>query len=287
VGDASLIEPLGAGIRTQSSPEYAASRVGNGAYAHRISQYFKLGPFSLTYHTACTSSSNALLDAAAMLESGVLDYALVLGVEMAARQSLEGFSSMQLLAKEAIRPFDQHRDGLVLGEALSVVLLSRDDIAPSRWRLRGGDSACETYSVTGVNPDGSGIAKVIAGALKNSGVRATDIRAVKAHGTASYASDLAEVNGMKRVFDVTPPFFSLKPYIGHTLGSCGVSELVLLMNAIEHGFLPVSPNFIEPDSEIAWRPLTEKQACDHGLFLLNCFGFGGNNNVMVIERMAA
>jgi 3-oxoacyl-[acyl-carrier-protein] synthase-1 len=284
--DVSLSIPLGQSIKDQAPPILEHQRVGNGRYADVLAKYFGLHSFSLTYNTACTSSSNAILDAASMLHSGMIDYALVLGLEMFAPQSFEGFVSMQLLAQHHTKPFDDQRDGLLLGEALSALLMSRDDVADSPWRLLGGASECETYSVTGVNADGSGIHRVLAQALQDSRVSASQISAVKAHGTASRLSDLAEINGMKQVFDAAPPFFSLKPYIGHTLGSCGVSELILLMECIDDGFIPLTPNFGSPDEQLNWTPLQQKRACSEGIFLLNCFGFGGNNNATVIEKIA-
>jgi 3-oxoacyl-(acyl-carrier-protein) synthase len=285
--DISLMVPLGQSIKDGSLPQLEQQSIGNGHYADVISAHFGLNSFSLTYNTACTSSSNAVLDAATMLESGVIDYALVIGIETFAPHSFEGFVSMQLLAQEQTKPFDVNRDGLLLGEALSAVLMSRDDICDSDWHFLGGASECETHSVTGVNPDGSGIKRVLSQALLNSQVSASDITAVKAHGTASHLSDLAEVNGMKQVFNQMPIFFSLKPYIGHTLGSCGVSELVLMMNTIDHGFIPATPNFAAQDSELEWQPLNVTHECGEGFFLLNCFGFGGNNNALVIEKVSA
>jgi len=285
--DMSLIVPLGQSIKDSTPPCYDPNRVGNGRYADIISTHFGLNSFSLTYNTACTSSSNAVLDASIMLESCAIDYALVIGMEMFAPHSFEGFVSMQLLAEKKTKPFDKYRDGLLLGEALSVLLMSRDDTANSDWHFLGGASECETHSVTGINSDGSGIQRVLSLALLNSGVDVTDITAVKTHGTASHLSDLAEINGMKQVFHQAPVLFSLKPYIGHTLGCCGVSELVLMMECVDHGFIPSTPNFLTQDSELEWQPLQTNDECKEGMFLLNCFGFGGNNNVLVIEKVTA
>lgn len=282
--DISLMIPLGTSIQENQRPQFSRGRVGNGVYADKLASEFGLNPLSLTYNTACTSSSNAILDAATMLEAGVVDYALVIGMEMFAPHSFEGFVSMQLLAQQQTKPFDANRDGLLLGEALGVLLMSRDDVKSSPWHFCGGSSQCETHSVTGVNSDGSGVAQVIKNALQASGVNSEDITAVKAHGTASNLSDLAEINGMKQVFEKSPSFFSLKPYIGHTLGSCGVSELVIMMNAINNGFIPKTPNFEQKDDEINWAPTQEMPPCDSGVFLLNCFGFGGNNNALIIKK---
>ena len=283
--DLSLSIPLGVNQDGKQIENISQERIGNGHYAQQLITHFGLNPFTLTYNTACTSSSNALIDAAAMLEGELIDYALVIGMEMYAPLSFEGFISMQLLAPQAISPFDSDRQGLILGESISAVFLSREEIAPSTWHFLGGSSRCETHSVTGVNPDGTGIADVINSALNISNIVPSDVTAVKAHGTASQLSDRAEINGMKHVFIEQPDFFSLKPYIGHTLGSCGVSELLLSMECIDGGFLPRTPNFKECDQEIEWQPLMSNRRCESGVFVHNCFGFGGNNSVMVVEKV--
>ena len=259
-------------------------RVGNGAYASRLQKHFSLNAFSLTYNTACTSSANALIDAATLLESGVIDYALVVGLEMFAPLSYEGFSSMQLLAEDCVQPFDQNRKGLVLGESLAAVFLSRSDIKESDWIFNGGQSRNETQSVTGSKSDGTGIYAVMQEALIDCNIKTDQIDVVKAHGTGSPMGDVAEINGMKKLFKKQPHFFSFKPYIGHTLGACGVSELLLLTECVDAGFIPSTPNFESSDEQLNWSPLQANQPCVSGNFLLNYFGFGGNNTALIVSK---
>ena len=282
--DLSLSLPLGQNYDNSQVETVPCERIGNGFYADHLTKHFGLNAFSLTYNTACTSSANAIIDAASMLEASVIDYALVIGFEMFAPISFEGFVAMQLLSNEKIAPFDRDRSGINLGEAVSAVVLSREEVAHSAWTFSGGASSCETHSVTGANPDGSGIADVIAAALKDAHITAEKLEAVKAHGTASALNDEAEINGMKRVFKASPDFFSLKSYIGHTLGSCGVSELLLTMECVDAGFVPKTPNFINRDEHLEWAPLKEKKASKSGNFMLNYFGFGGNNTSIVIHK---
>jgi 3-oxoacyl-(acyl-carrier-protein) synthase len=283
--DLSISHPLWLKTQAPSSANFAGGRVGNGLYAARLVEHFSLNNFSLTYNTACTSSANALLDAASMLQSGCIDYALVIGLEMFAQFSFEGFSSMQLLASDKVSPFSLERQGMVLGESLAALFMSRDDICESDWIFKGGINRSETASVTGAKLDGSGIKEVIELTLADSQLQAQEITAVKAHGTGSPMGDIAEINGMKQIFAKTPDFFSFKPYIGHTLGSCGVSELLLLRECVEHGFIPKTPNFNRVDPELGWKPTDKKVSCQGGNFLLNYFGFGGNNVSLVIEKV--
>ena len=283
--DLSLSLPLGENYDTSDEKVMACERVGNGYYADYLTKKFGLSDFSLTYNTACTSSANAVVDAASMLEGGVIDYALVIGFELFSPISFEGFIAMQLLSPEVLAPFDKNRSGIVLGEAVSALFMSRDDVRASHWIYRGGSSRCETHSVTGANSDGTGIASVIEAALDEANILAGDIQALKAHGTSSALNDLAEINAMKQVFTSAPNFFSLKPYIGHTLGSCGSSELLLLLECVDDGFIPKTPGFSTVDTDLSWSPTTKKIRVDNGHFMLNYFGFGGNNTSLIIEKV--
>jgi 3-oxoacyl-(acyl-carrier-protein) synthase len=282
--DLSISHPLWLNNADPEACTLTNKRVGNGDYAARLTKHFSLNSFSLTYNTACTSSANALIDASTMLQAGVIDYALVIGLEMFAQMSYEGFSSMQLLANDCVKPFDQDRQGLVLGESLAAVFLSRKEIQDSDWTFKGGVSRSETASVTGSKQDGSGIYDVMHKALISSDIKSEQIDFVKAHGTGSPMGDVAEINGMKQLFQLAPKFFSFKPYIGHTLGACGVSELLLLIESVNSGFIPSTPNFKSCDEQLGWSPLQSKQTCLSGTFLLNYFGFGGNNTSLVISK---
>jgi 3-oxoacyl-[acyl-carrier-protein] synthase-1 len=89
---------------------------------------------------------------------------------------------------------------------------------------------------------------------------------------------------MIRVFAALPPYLSLKPYIGHTLGGCGVAELLLLFESVNVGFVPASLDFAPLDDEFDQVPIAENLVLDSGIFMLNYFGFGGNNSSLIIER---
>ena len=284
--DYSMAWPIEQSVDGDFVKSWKRERVGGGGYVDTLMRRFGFEGPSLTYNTACTSSANALMDAASMIEGGIVDYALVLGVELYSPTTLEGFVMMQLVSPDAIRPFDAKRNGIVLGEAVSAVLLSRDDVASSPWRYLGGRSNCETYSVTGANPSGEGIAQVMRDALEEAGIESSAIDAVKAHGTASDLNDMAEMRGMEQVFETIPPYLSLKPYIGHTLGGCGTAELLLMMECVDAGFIPASVNFETLDEAFAAAPITERMAAGAGRYMLNYFGFGGNNTSFIVEKAA-
>jgi len=234
------------------------------------------------YNTACSSSANALLGALTLLETGAYRHALVLGVEYANRTSLAGFSTLQILS-DATRPFDAARRGMVLGEGLGAVLLSAEPV-PGALRLLGGANNCDTYNVTTANPDGHSVAEVLRLALGRTGTDAADVRAIKVHGTGSLSGDQAEAAGLARVFPEMPHLTGLKGYIGHSLGACGVVELVLFAGALQRGLIPATAGFSTEDPALGLRPLTEHRPAQAGRYLLNHLGFGGNNTVLVLEQ---
>ncbi len=283
--DYSLAWPIEEAVDETFSTRCQRRRVGGGNYLAALESEFGFSGPALTYNTACSSSANALSGAASLLTSEIIDYALVLGLEIYSPTTLEGFALLQLLADACARPFAKDRNGIVLGEVVCVVLLSRDDIVPAKWRLRGGKSACDTSSVTGADVTGAGFARVMHGALKVSGLRPEDISLIKAHGTASDLNDRAEMRAMSKIFAEIPPYLSLKPYIGHTLGGCGVAELLLLFESVNAGFIPASLDFSPLDSEFNQAPISENMLLDDGVFMLNYFGFGGNNTSLIIEKL--
>ncbi len=259
-------------------------RVGGGACVEHLMQRYHLQGPALTYNTACTSSANALLQAGTMLAARIIDFALVIGVEFVSSMALEGFVVLQLLSPDDIRPFAIDRNGLVLGEAVSAILLSRDDIYSSPWHFLGGASACDTTSVTGTDPSGAGMARVMAAALNNTGTHPQAITAIKAHGTGGELLDLAELRAMTSVFDALPPYCSFKPYIGHTLGACGTTELLLLMECIDQEFMPATLNCRQVMDGFSQGPIQKNMTMSHGTFMLNYCGFGGNNTSFFIRK---
>lgn len=253
-----------------------------------IQQHFTPRAQFFTYNTACTSSGNALLYAGKMIRSGRIRHAIVVGMEFFNQTTLLGFHALGLISKSAhMQPFGINRDGLALGEGCSAVLLSADKPANgSHWQLSGGATLGDTHSMTAANPDGSSIERVIRQALKNAAVDADAIRAVKLHGTASLANDDVEYLGLERVYsDRIPPACVLKPAIGHTLGACGSNELVILMRYLQQGFLPGLARPYPLDDNLPVGISAENRAMQPGHFLLNFFGFGGNNTTLIISNL--
>ncbi|MBA1145578.1 beta-ketoacyl synthase [Ectothiorhodospiraceae bacterium WFHF3C12] len=256
-------------------------RSGYGVVADVLARRLGLGGPRLTFNTACSSSANAALYAARMIARGELETALILGTESYNRMSLLGFASLMLISDTGARPFDAGRDGLVLGEGVGALVLGRAG-AGQAVQFHGGANRCDTSSATNSRPDA--IAAVMQSALDEARIPASDVTAIKAHGTSTPSNDEAEGAGMRLTFgDGVPPFTSMKGHLGHTLGACGALETAALVSVLKAGFLPATAGFTEMDSELGIEPLESNRPAGDGFYLLNYFGFGGNNTSLVLR----
>jgi 3-oxoacyl-[acyl-carrier-protein] synthase-1 len=226
--------------------------------------------------TACTSSLNALIAAQAMLDTGVVDEALVLGIELENRLTLGGFAALQLLSRTTSKPFGAGRDGLVLGESVAALRLVANGDAP--WRLLGGANV-----VDGANPTGASeaaLAAMIAQALAAGGLEAEQVDLVKVQAAGSPGNDLAEARALRAAFDTLPPLVSLKACMGHTMGASGAAEIALLTASLESGAWPVPAADVDPELGVelaAGAPPVRR-------LLATILGFGGSHTSVALER---
>lgn len=252
-----------------------------GAY---LRSKFDLSPQGMSINTACTASANALLYAAAAIQSGRLEHALIVGTEILNVTTAYGFQGLDLLTPTRMRPFDSRRDGLILGEAASAVIMSAHKPQSPALQLLGGATLSDEYGMSAANPDGSSIARVIKQALKHANVSSHEIDAVKAHGTASLLNDEGESAGLTQVFETLPPITALKPYIGHTFGASGLTELLIAAACLDEGFLPGLPGISEtPCEKLGITLIQSAIQMKTATLLCNQFGFGGNNTSLVVR----
>jgi len=241
------------------------------------------GPVSV-FGSACVASLAALDAACADLAAGHVEHALVLGLELDNRLTREGFAALQLLSPTACRPLDKARNGLVLGESISALLMTRD--AGSGWHVRGQGWAYDNSGPTAADLSGAPMIAAIERALDTAGLALQDIGLVKLHGAGSPLTDAAEVAALRSLFAQAPTSFSLKPYLGHCLGASGTSELSLLCACLDAGCVPATPAFEMPDPALAWTPTREASDWQGGAVLALWFGFGGQVAATVLERRA-
>ncbi len=248
---------------------------------------FGLSDFQITISTACTASVNALIYAKRLLVKGQAQHALVVGCEFFNQLSVEGFSCLELFSPNAcVKTFDKNRDGLVLGEGVGALLLSTELPKEGRFfEVIEGHSSCDLHSLTGTQEDGSHIAEVVNQALSYANLNREDIGLVKVHGTGTLANDLAEYNALKTVFPEPVPILALKPYIGHTLGACGVLEIAILQYLLSKDSLDVLSLEGRATKLMSFVQIN-KSLGEYPYILLNHSGFGGNNTVIILKSIS-
>lgn len=236
---------------------------------------------AFTLNTACTSAANGLLYGARMIAANLHKRALVLAFETPSAVAQQGFGALDLISPSGLyRPFHPQRDGLVLGEAYTATLLALEPGPTPLAKLLGGFSACDTSNLTTTREDGSHIDWVMREALRSAGASVDQIGLVKLHGTATGANDRAESNGVRLLFgEALPPLCVLKPWLGHTLGACGLSETLLLVQNLAH-----LPGCDYADDALLPLPTEPLAIAEDSLLLANFFGFGGNNASLVLQR---
>jgi len=273
---------------TSVSGMFLQSSNGYGKIASAIAETFYIRGRCYSFATACTSSANALLYAAAMIEQCQIERALVVGYDLYNNLGFYGFEALKSLAVSEYRPFDRTRDGLILGEACGAVVLERRRRKVGDFVYLGGANLCDTYSVASHDEEGSAVAETMNRALRQAGIRPEHIDAVKAHATGTENNDRTECAAMRVTFGSNmPPVTCVKPFIGHTVGACGVNELILFTEAIKAGFIPSTPGFREADKDLNLTPLTENMDAGKGIFMLNYFGFGGNCTTLILSNKDA
>jgi 3-oxoacyl-[acyl-carrier-protein] synthase-1 len=239
------------------------------------------GPM-VTISTACSSSAKVFVMAQRWMDCGLIDAAVVGGVDSLCMSTLHGFNSLQLLSSQACRPFDAARNGISIGEAAGFVLLERNE---AELNYVGGGESSDAWHMSSPHPEGLGAQAAMHAALASAGLSARDIGYVNAHGTATQANDRAEAAAMRAVFGAgAVPVSSTKGVTGHTLGAAGVTEAIAVMQALAHQVLPPSANLGEIESDLGIDLLTQPRGNALRHAMSNSFGFGGSNCSLVFAR---
>jgi 3-oxoacyl-(acyl-carrier-protein) synthase len=288
-GSTSMDVPVFEGSHLKSASTvsglFLQSSDGYGKIAGAVGERFGMEAGCYSFTTACTSSANALLYATAMIKQRQIERALVVGYDLFNNLGFYGFEGLKSLAVSEYRPFDRTRDGLILGEACGAVILEGKRRQKKDFECLGGANLCDIYSVTSHDEEGAVVAETMNRALGQAGIESGDISAVKAHATGTENNDRTECAAMKSTFNhLIPPVTCIKPFIGHTAGACGVSELIVFTESVKTGFLPSTPGFRDMDEELNLKPLTENREAGEGCFMLNYFGFGGNCTTLILSN---
>ncbi len=257
-----------------SLPAFVAQVTGAAGPAYAIS-------------TACSSSAKVFPAAARLIHAGLVDAAIVGGVDSLCEITLNGFGSLELLSPDPCRPYDLHRSGISIGEGAGFALLERgrafahDADDDDALVLLGAGESSDGHHMSTPHPEGKGAELAMRGALAAAGLAPMQVGYINLHGTATRSNDPSEGRAVHAVFGRAVPSSSTKAWFGHLLGAAGIAESVVTFLALQHGLLPGTLNTTEVDPACPNQVLLDnlQQRCE--IALTNSFGFGGSNCSLV------
>jgi 3-oxoacyl-[acyl-carrier-protein] synthase II len=272
-----------------------------GIVSSEISIALGIRGISHVLSTGCTSSTDAIGYAAAMIRQGEADVLLTGGADACVTPGMIfGFSRMRVVSTsyndrpaEASRPFDRGRDGFVLGEGAWMLTLEREDRARARnariyATVEGYASTCDAYHRVQMDPEGVQIVRAMEQAIERSGRSREEIGYINYHGTSTQLNDMVEAQCVARVFGAraaSVPGSSIKSMIGHPQGASGAAGVVASALALSRCVAPPTINLTDPDPGcgLDFIPHTARRMQIEAA-LCNCLGFGSKNSAIVLGR---
>ena len=253
--------------------------------------------------SACASSAHAIADAFRIIQRGEAEVMLTGGSEAPITQlSFAGFCAARALSTRnddppaASRPFDQDRDGFVMGEGGAILVLESLEHAQKRGakiyaELLGVGMSADAYHITAPAPDGNGAARSMKGAMQDAGLKPEEVDYINTHGTSTDLGDVSETLAIKKVFGERAYkvlINSTKSMTGHLLGAAGAAELIATILSIQEGIVHPTINLDNPSPEcdLDYVPKQARQA-DLKVALSNSFGFGGHNITLAVGKFQA
>ena len=265
-----------------------------------LSEHLGLSGFRAHHFSACAAGAAAIGHAADVIRRGEARVALAGAADSMVHPFgllpfiLLGATTLNPDPATAARPFDQHRDGFVMGEAGVFFVL--EDLARAKAAGRriyglvlGHGTSSDAFNVTAPHPEGAGAERAMRRALADAGLLPGQIGYINAHGTGTPLNDSIEASAIRRVFGgAAPPVSSAKAQLGHTIAAAGAVELLACLAALDGSRLPPNPTLGQVDARID-LDLVERdgRAARVESILSNSFGFGGQNAVLVVGHVEA
>jgi 3-oxoacyl-[acyl-carrier-protein] synthase II len=283
------------------NPFFIPKMISDIASGHISIHYGLRGPNYVTV-SACASSTNAIIDSFNLIRLGKADAIVTGGSEAAVNEmGMGGFNAMKALStrndspQTASRPFDQDRDGFVLGEGAGALILEEYEHAIKRGakiyaEVIGGGMSGDAYHMTAPHPEGIGARNVMLTAIEDAEIKATDIDYVNVHGTSTPLGDVAEVKAIQHVFGEHAyklNISSTKSMTGHLLGAAGAIEAIACIMAVKNDIVPPTINHFTDDPALDNKlnfTFHKAQKRVVNVAISNTFGFGGHNTSVIVKK---
>ena len=280
------------------APLYIPMMIANMASANIAIQYGMKG-INTCVVTACATGLHSIGDAFKAVKYGDADVMITGGCEAAVcKTGIQGFAALTALStnedpETASRPFDKDRDGFVIGEGSGVLVIESYEHAKARGanilaEIVGYGATCDAYHITSPAEDGSGAGEAMIIAMKEAGIKPSEIDYINAHGTSTHHNDLFETRAMKYAFKEDIRNISInstKSMIGHALGGAGGIELITCVKSILDGYVHVTAGSKESEGEMDLDyTFIEPKNRDITYAMTNNLGFGGHNASMIVKK---
>lgn len=284
------------------NPFFIPKMIADIAPGYISIKYGFRGP-NFTTVSACASSANAIIDAFNYIRLGKADMFVTGGSEAAVTiAGVGGFNALHALSTRnddpagASRPFDQTRDGFVLGEGAGALILEEYEHAIARGakiyaEVGGGGLSADAHHITAPHPEGLGAKNVMLNCLEDAEINPNEVDAINVHGTSTTLGDIAETKAIVDVFGdhaYTLNVNSTKSMTGHLLGAAGAIEAIASILSIEKGIVPPTINHSVKDDNIDSKlnlTLNKPQKRDVKVAMSNTFGFGGHNACVLFKKI--
>ena len=284
-------ESLGTYLQAGQFPaDYDYRQQELGAPADFLADWLQISGPAYVISTACTSSARALMSAQRLLDLGLCDAVLCGGVDSLCKLTLNGFSALEAVSGQRCNPFSVNRNGINIGEAAALFLMTRSAAHAPAIALLGGGASSDAHHISAPEPAGRGALQAMHKALARAGLQAGQISYLNLHGTATQHNDAMESRAVASLFPEGLPCSSTKPMTGHTLGAAGALEAAFCWLSLS----PDNPgNRLAPhlwdgqaDPELPalhWVTPQDRLASTAARYLMsNSFAFGGNNVSLII-----
>ena len=267
----------------------------NSTVNMNLATIFRLKGINFTVSAACASGSHSIGLAAMFIKNGMQDCIICGGAQETNKYSMGNFDALSAFSirennpTAASRPFDKNRDGLVPSGGAATVILESLESAQRRGAKILGEVIGYGFSSNGEhisNPTVQGPARSLRIAMKDSGLKASEIDYINAHATSTPAGDASEAKAIFDVFgDVNTPVSSTKSMTGHECWMAGASEIVYSLLMMQNSFMAPNINFETPDEDSErLNIITKAQNKNIDVFLSNSFGFGGTNSTLIVKK---
>ena len=295
VGGMCLTDELYADANTKERGSEYTSSYDCASVNLFLQKHYKMNGIINTINTACSSSANAIMYGAMLMQNGFAKRAIVGGTDSLAKFTINGFNALHILSPDNCKPFDEGRQGLNLGEGAAFLVLEKEEdinaCLPNGQgkkvyaELTGYCNTNDAYHPSSLSDEGDGPFLSMHGALKLANLSADKIDFINAHGTATENNDRVESKAMIRLFEKPPAFASTKGNIGHTLGAAGAIEAVYSILSLLHQEVYANLHFNNPIAGTGLLPVQAYKKMPVNHVMSNSFGFGGNCSSLIFSKI--